>query len=690
MKGVNVIYIDRLSFYSLISLILSGKKYSRIIYFNISSTVKKLLKIFLLFKVVKVMPEFVEFCLADILDEKGESQFIRIIEETKIICMKIGQKEFVNSFIIKNMGKHFDIDKLLIYFEKAVSVEIEEPIVFINIAVWHARNKISEKDTSIMFFMENSLWFKYLAQYAGRFNIRLIKYRTMINSYYWKNYLLKLRRKIFPMVKSKFFNSFNKTKNKKIETKEKIPLISTWYTGKTVTSDRKKRSEFFYLLYSEIPYNRILVHFERDDIPVTKEMVAVMKKNNLKFVALSDKVKRTCDVPVWNPGSKARIERNKLVKHLIRHYFREITKLKLMPLFYLLNMYRFIQRYSFWYDFFSSNGIKININPNNFSRFNIPMNLALEKNGGISMSYQWSDLSFSSIGLSSCSDVLFSFGPAYKWIWENCNSVIDNLLYCGYITDYSFREVRSDSLELRKQLLDKGVKFIICYFDENSSDHRMSVITNKRTTDIYRYFLERIVSDETLGIIFKPKYARSIYQIIAPIKDLIERGKATGRCIFMDKGSYVSESYPTVAAQASDLCIGLLLSGTTVLESHLSGVPAVFLDLEKLYSNPVYQWGRRKVVFDNLDELFSIIQKFRKDPGSVPGFGDVSSWVRDRDPFRDGKAAMRMGQYINWLLEKFNEKRTKEDAIQYANRRYTETWGKERIVVRKLVMSKIN
>ena len=68
MKGANVIYIDRLSFYSLIAVILSGKKYSRIIYFNISSTVKKLLKVFLLFKVVKVMPEFVAFRLADIQD----------------------------------------------------------------------------------------------------------------------------------------------------------------------------------------------------------------------------------------------------------------------------------------------------------------------------------------------------------------------------------------------------------------------------------------------------------------------------------------------------------------------------------------------------------------------------------------------------------------------------------------------
>ena len=47
-----------------------------------------------------------------------------------------------------------------------------------------------------------------------------------------------------------------------------------------------------------------------------------------------------------------------------------------------------------------------------------------------------------------------------------------------------------------------------------------------------------------------------------------------------------------------------LLSGTVALESYLSGTPVVFLDLEKLYSNPIYQWGKGKVVFDNLDALF--------------------------------------------------------------------------------------
>ena len=88
--------------------------------------------------------------------------------------------------------------------------------------------------------------------------------------------------------------------------------------------------------------------------------------------------------------------------------------------------------------------------------------------------------------------------------------------------------------------------------------------------------------------------------------------------------------------------------------------PTVFLDLEKLYSNPVYQWGKGKVVFDSLDDLFSAINKYRENPESIPDFGYLSLWAKDKDPFKDGNASLRIGQYINWLLEMFNEGKTEK------------------------------
>ncbi len=148
----------------------------------------------------------------------------------------------------------------------------------------------------------------------------------------------------------------------------------------------------------------------------------------------------------------------------------------------------------------------------------------------------------------------------------------------------------------------------------------------------------------------------------------------------MDGGDYVTDQYPAEAAQAADLCVGLLLSGTAALESYLSGTPTVFLDLERFPSNPVYKSGKNKVVFDSLDNLFLVIKQYRGDPQSVPGFGDLTTWVRDRDTFKDGNASLRIGLYIKWLFEKLEEGIGREETIEYANQKYAALWGKENVI----------
>jgi hypothetical protein len=106
----------------------------------------------------------------------------------------------------------------------------------------------------------------------------------------------------------------------------------------------------------------------------------------------------------------------------------------------------------------------------------------------------------------------------------------------------------------------------------------------------------------------------------------------------------------------------------------------VFLDLEKLYSNPVYKLGYGEIVFDDIDNLSCAIKQFRDNPESIPGFGDLSAWVKDRDPFKDGNASLRIGQYINWLFVKIREGKKREEAIEFANQKYAELWGRENIV----------
>jgi len=685
---MNIIYIDLLSVYSLAAIIKSGIKYSHIFYFNTSSVAELFSNMFVRMRLLKAKPQLADFCHADIKDGNGECQFIRITEDIKDLCLEICDKEFANNSFLRCFSQHFNEKKVLLFFEKALIERINDTVVFINGAKWHSENKVNSGSKSVVFFLKRNIWSSYLTHYALKLNIKSIEYLTAGDSFYFNNFtkgrtfvLQKIKSRIKTLITKKSKKNYNNNDNQLSQTIDKtIPLVAAWYTGKTVIFDLKRRSDFFWLLKSDIQRKQILVYFDRTDIPANQQMVDTIKDNGLRVLALTKKATSSLNVPIWSTTKKYKELKIFFIKHIFKNYLFAGLKFKFIPLFYLVNICFFAIKYAYWYDIFNSNNIKIYINPVDLFMSNIPALAALEENNGVSISYQWSNLSFSSVLLSSCADVLFSFGPAYKWVWEENRSRIGNLVYCGYITDYSFKEVKKDAVTLREQLMIKGVQFVICYFDENSSDDRMTIISNRRSAEIYEYFIRKMLEDETIGLIVKPVYPKTLYKRIASVSDLIEKAKETGRCIFIDRGSYVTEQYPTEAAQAADLCVGLLLSGTVAIESYLSGTPTVFLDLEKLYSNPIYQWGKGKVVFDSLDDLFSAIRRYRENPISVPGFGDLSDWVKDRDPFKDGNASLRMGQYISWLFEKFKEGRTRENAIEYANQKYAELWRKENVV----------
>lgn len=686
-KLMNIIYLDRLSIFSILAVICSRVYYSHIFYFNKSFVPKIIINVFVRFGILKNRPQLVKFSLDDIGNERGECLFVKISEDIKNYCFKVSDKEFVCNSFLKGFKQHFDFKYILLFFEKILAVEIEDIAIFFNAARWHSRNSIdTASETIIIFFHEKKIWSKYLSQYAVELNIKPVEYRscTKIFSYFAMCNKIKIQN-----IKSKL-NTLSINKNKIIRKKEKVPsqainngktpIIASWYTGKSVTFDSKKRSEFFWLMGPDISREQVLVYFDRTDVSLPEDCAEILNKESIKYLALSSKAANSKDIPIWHPSRKYRQLKRYFIMFIIKSYFVCTMKMNFVPFFFIAHMLYFVLQYSYWLDFFSSNNIKINVSPNDFTKMYAPKNLALEKNGGVSISYHWSNYNWSLAKLSGCSTVMFSFGPAYKRIWEENRSIIGNIIYSGYITDYSFKEVKENSLKLRNQLLSKGVKFIICFFDENSSNNRMSVIPNKRSAEIYEFFIRKMLEDETMGLIFKPGYPKTLYKRIASISNLIEKAKETGRCIFMDKGSYVTEQYPTEAAQAADLCVGLLLSGTVALESYLSGIPTVFLDLERLYSNPAYQWGNGKVVFDSLGKLFSAINQVRYKSEGIPGFGDLSSWVKDKDPFRDGKASLRMGQYIKWLFEKFKAGETREEAIEYANYKYAKYWGKENVV----------
>ena len=67
-------------------------------------------------------------------------------------------------------------------------------------------------------------------------------------------------------------------------------------------------------------------------------------------------------------------------------------------------------------------------------------------------------------------------------------------------------------------------------------------------------------------------------------------------------------------------------------------------------------------------------------PGGIPGFGDWSPIIDDLDPFRDGKAAQRMGNYLNWLIQGFEKGLDRGTNLEETAERYRKQWGADKVL----------
>ena len=131
---------------------------------------------------------------------------------------------------------------------------------------------------------------------------------------------------------------------------------------------------------------------------------------------------------------------------------------------------------------------------------------------------------------------------------------------------------------------------------------------------------------------------------------------------------------------ASDVAIhGHLCAATAGLEAALAGVPTLLLDREGWPSSPLYKLGVGRVVFKSWSDLWDAVLEHRAMPGRVQGFGDWSPMLDEIDPFRDGRAAERMGNYIQWLVDGFEAGLDRQTVLANAAERYAQKWGLDKV-----------
>jgi hypothetical protein len=320
--------------------------------------------------------------------------------------------------------------------------------------------------------------------------------------------------------------------------------------------------------------------------------------------------------------------------------------------------------YAYWYDFYETNRVRVNISSHNLK---VSQVLAMDALNGVSVAYQYTSsiIMLAATYLYAGEDIVFVFSSVFEQLWRQIGAPVQNFVKVGYVDDGAVRYIahHAPPEDIRRQLQDNGAQFILCYFDENSADHWSFFTSNEIATREYEFLFNWLLSDPTLGLVFKPKRADTLFHRISRISGLIDAAKQTGRCHF-----FSSDNYPAKAALAADVCVGKLANAAA--EARLAGVPSVMVDVVSFRSHPTHQWGRGRVWFDDWDSARAALEKYRADPKSFPEFGDWSPGLDDFDPFRDGQASIRIATYVQLVHQALKQGASKQEALAAAAEQY--------------------
>ena len=575
--------------------------------------------------------------------------------------MYFDNDKIVDEILKKNNQLFFSKDKYLNFFiKKKICSLFNEPSIYKKIYIAEAvshylKNNVSKK--SIIIF-ENFTWSKNIQNYTDSFGIQsyfspifsINQYKNIIRS----NFLIFF---IFLQIYSLII--FFKKNNKKDQYNNEMKIMIR-SMGVHNLSKPYLHSDMFFIHDSNIDNKNMIICEPMSHKTNLKDYNDII---NLGFGFVKFKI------------NKLNFTKNNIfIKKLKKSNFNKINKSS--QLFYNKAINDFELLKNSYKNLFSKTNTKIHFSSYKFTSEHIAINAAMNEIDGISAMWQQSYEEIPSYDLLMCADVYFSFCQNNFFTEKNNGSFIKQHVVTGYPGDYRFKYLNKHSQHIRNKLKKNGCKFIISFFDENSSPDRRWGESDQILSNEYEFLLKKIIKNTKLGIVFKPKKPQSIFNRLEKIVPLINEAKKTNRCIFLL--SDTNNIPPSMAAMSSDLAIhNSLFAATAAIESALCNVPTLMIDKEYWNISDLYNLKPGKIIFNNINDLWSKLEKNNfetKDNQNI-----WKNYITKIDPFRDGKASFRISQYLNDLLSGFDRGLSSHDTLTIASENYRKYWGNDKI-----------
>ena len=684
------LFVDQLNHSSIAQVAFRARSCEIVWHFEpIAPSAQRLLGIFRQLGLIRAEVRRVDHHIGEIRNEAGESQYVRLLDCARAICSKIKREQIGSNPLIEAMGREWATSKVVFYFVKLLELEIQRECLRIGLVEWILQTQLGVTRAQCAVMIERKHWVSELEAHARSRGIRLVTYRQPWNlakrSPTWSR-IFRAFQEVLPVLMRDFMGRLRKLAARgrtqhwrgkpSFERQPPNSTLAIRYWHRTLSFESTERSEFFWLHGSGIPYSEVLLYDYVADEPLDDEALGELNSRGVRLLG------RGPGIPAWRPTSGVFVILFRTLLKLTIGVLTCLARGQRTLVYYISGLLALAAEYAYWYDFYAANSVRINVGSLNTS---VGQVLALDTLNGVSTSYQYSiyPIVCPTALLSSGEDIQFVLSPIFEDLWRTVEAPVNGYVSTGYIYDGAIRMIRSlnRSKEGRKQLHDNGASFILCFFDESSVSRWDIFASDEDATRDYEYLLQWLLSDPTLGIVFKPKKSRNLFQRIASVSGLIEEARQTGRCKLLTSDNLVGNIYPAEAALMADVCIGKLAASTAALEARLAGCPTVLVDVEGFRNHPFYGWGRGRVVFEEWESLRVAVERYRSRPAAYPEFGDWSPALNDLDPFQDGQASMRMGLYLSWVYEALKEGASKQDALALASKQFAERWDKQQVVV---------
>ena len=636
-----------------------------------------------------------DFRLTDVRDETGMLIRLRIpykdlAELQQAVVSEPEFQELIQSGLLQ--------DRLGNYVVKNVTVghlsrrgTMWRALYLVQVCVWRMRQVEEATGHEAILFLEDLAWMKSLREYASRYGVTVVPVRpefsarTALRRRFPKRAVETLRRlryraslrSLSPILartrsvpKDAAASGRNFTNDGSLNHHSR-PRVAVEYIGQLNLTQPERHSEFFFWQQSQLSGGDLLVTSSSPSAPLDEKVWSELKEHSMAAVALHPGATTVPEVPVFTFRDGKRSSRphlpeglGRLEKRWFRQHIADYDSLrsKLTSMFSKYDVKMFLT----W-------------SKNDAAHYAIAD--ALESLGGVTAVYQRSYESASSPETTVDADLLFGYSKASAEIERRSNSKVRYHVVTGYLGDHRFSLLREIALETRLRLQGHGAKRILALFDENNLDDARWNYGPQPARESYSFVLEKILAEPWLGLVVKPKAPRTLRRRLGPVAELLERAEATGRCYVHEGGGPIQGWYPpAVAALAADVAVHIHINaGSAAIDAALAGVPTLVLDRERWSVSPFYRLGAGQVVFTDWEELWEACVRQWSAPDGSGKLGDWSPMLDDLDPFRDGRAAERMGTYIQWLMQGFKAGLNREMVMAEAAERYCSMWGSDKV-----------